>query len=1530
MESTSVGVISARITADVSGFNEGIDKAKAKAKELGVQGKQAAADFARLGAVKEKIAPLAATLEITNIKIEQQRQKLGKLKESYNNTFNDTQKSKLQEQITSTEASLMRLTQTSDSTAKKIWALEDGAGKAAVSFKSVSDNLRELGVRTSDIDALEKSLKKANPELLRSQIAEVTAEMKELGATDADIDKVTKSIERSATGASSAQKELKALGVAYIGLAVATTAVISKSVAAAAEFEQSMANVKAISQATGAEFESLRNQALKLGATTKFTAAESADAQALLAQAGMKTNQILAAMPGVLSLAAAGQIDLATTADITASVLNGFGLAAEETGRLVDVLAKSSIDTNADVTDLGFAMKYLAPVAASMGVSIEEATAAVGELSNAGIKGEMAGTQMRAILLALASPSKEAAGYMDTLGISISDTAGNIKPLSSIIGDLQGAFARLTEVQQADVAATLVGREATAGLLTLISNGQSTFDNYTASLENAGGTAERVAGTQMDTLKGAITEMKSALEGVGIVVGDKFAPAIRGVTEMITGMLSGFTNLNPILQSAIIAFAAAVPLILGLAATIGAVTIAIKALEISFPVLIAVSVAVGLVVAGITALVSSSSAASDAVKKHDEAQKSLNETLNQSPTSRTVSELEELRVKTEELSAALDERAALQERINEIEALGEIGEGTPQLIAEMVDINDQLEEMDDNLRGMGYDGVEDATAKLNEMNAAIENSVPALFAEKEAELADLAAKNQKITAMETTLKRYNELQSAQSLDEAQKQELIALTKALRGEYPQLNATMDDNNRIRIDNLDVVASQIQADRDFITQNVSSSKTYINNLKVTTEAQRASVEAQIKNYKALSSAMQAALGGTKKIGPEGPVKTQTTGIYNPAQGVYDLGVKRMQAENDAKISEASKSLEEYAATQRKMDDSLAKLSNGEIPTGKITSGSGVDFSKPAKEKKAKTSKGKKPAKEKKAKKEKSPAEIAADLRKKAYDADLATTRYQSDIYDLSAEDQMKKYEALQKKHAVFLKESVDDARTLNLQLKRLNEDTVKARYDFSATWIDAEEKRMEDSGKTELQIAQTKLTAWTRIRDRYKKDSDEYKSADDQVRQSRKKVAQETATQERELYGERTKLIAKEVRRLEDSGATEAEVAKYKLEAWTKLRDKYKMDSEYYEKADEEIYQARKGLVEKTEKLAEALVKKQKAAIDDAKKADLAAIEERKVAFVSAQDAKIKAIDDLIAKEAEQNSEIDYETQLREKNARIDELASAVGPGGIAEREQAIIDRDKMILDHERELRKAELTAQKTALQEEKDTQTHAFDAEKDATTKQYDALKSAFDEYSGDIKTIEAAVSAFRVDQSATANATILTQLDSFVSEYNAKMATLTTVKAAAQGDSDLAEYNANKDAWTAAKASGNTSEAARLAARNEELRKQYGITKDTGKLQAFKVGGVVEGPSGSAVPVIAHAGEMILNSAQQATLFGLLNGNALATPSVSGVSNTTSITNHIDMSVNDVELTDKADITTLYDERARVATRAQTLGVKGL
>lgn len=1402
-----VGGIRATITADVTGYNQAVDKAKAKAKELGEAGKQASS-----------------------------------------------------------------------------------------SFSALNSRLSELGASASQIDKINDRLKKANPQILERQLAAVREEMRKLGASSAEIDKITSELEKNAKAAGGTAKEIQQLGLAYIGLSLAMGAVIAKAVETSATFEQSMAKVKAITGATADEFERLRNQSIELGATTVFTASQAADAQSYLAMAGFKTNQILAAMPGVLALAAAGQMDLARTSDIASNILTGFQLEAEESMRVVDVMAKTMTSANTNIEQLGYAMKYVAPVAASLGISIEETAAAIGKLSDAGIQGEMAGTQLRAMLLRLVRPVGESAEVMEKLNINIKDASGNVLPLTQIVGQLERAFSKLTQAQQAEAASLIAGTEAASGFLTLIKTGSSSLESFTEELRNSGGTAMEIADTQMDTLKGSIEEMKSALESVGITVGDSFAPAVRAVVDDITGVLLGFNNLNPALQSAIITFGTVTTAILGAVAAIYALRAAMIALQVANPILLAVSVTIGLVAAGISALVTANNEAEESTKRFEQAQKALNDELNKSPLRRTVAEVEELQRKTDELNGLLEERVRIQRRLNEIESM----EGDNlDLWPEFDDLEKKLASIDEQLNDLGFENVERATQKLGEMKQAIQESIPALIEMKRAELEDAAAKQDKITQMEHLSARYKELASAQSLDQSQKDELVRVTDELKRQYPDLHRVLDEEGRLRVENIGHVDDQIAAERQYVDNLVTQNVQIVSVWETQARAQKESIDAQIANLESLLKAMSAISGAQPQF------DMGDGGFFKDS---FDSGLLDKTEKDLAKArEEAYKAQEAINDLGRLRDD----LKGGDLSAfkGGGSVGAGIDLSKSKKDKTSKTKKSGKSA-----------AEIAADLRKKAYDADIATVRYQADMYDWSAEKQIAAYEKVRAKHKQHLKETVEDERTMNLQIKRLHEDTVKSRFDFSAEWITQQERRMEESYKSEVDTAKMKLDAWARVRDRYKKDTDEYKRADEQMYQTRKQLAQAQ-------FAESNEWITMESRRMEEAGKTEAEIERMKLAAWTRVRDRYAKDSEFYKRADEQVYQSRKRLASLQEKLANDLLKTQKTNIEDAKKAELKAIEERKKAALSDYDARIKAIDDLIAKEAELNADADYETKLAEKRARLALLESAVGPEGIKEREDIAKEIERMQLEHDRELRKRELESQKQAIQDEKSQREQAFDREKADVEAKYDSLKAAFEDFGGDVRTIESAISDFRVQTNEETNALILSNLDDFVRDYNAK---LSEIQAVSAQDTDLAEYNANKDAWKAAKARGDAAEMARLNARNEELRRKYGIAKDTGKLPSFDVGGVVPGPTGHPLLAMVHGGEAIFNQRQLSRLFTLLDAPVSTMKYERPAAAPQSIVNHIDMSVNDAIFEDDTDIQTLYSERERTARRLQTLGVKNV
>lgn len=344
-----------------------------------------------------------------------------------------------------------------------------------------------------------------------------------------------------------------------------TVPILGAGIAAAkigGDFEEQMSRVKAISGATGSSFDQLKQQAIDLGAKTAFSAKESAAGMENLASAGFGANEIMAAMPGLLDLAAVSGGDVALASENAATALRGFGLDAGQAGHVADVFARAAADTNAEVADMGDAMKYIAPVANAMGISLEESAAAIGIMSDAGIKGSQAGTSLRGALSRIAKPTKPMIGVMDELGLSFYDAEGNMKSLKDQVGMLQQAFKGLTPEQQQNALVTLYGQESLSGMMALIDKGPDSLGKLTNSLKDSNGAADEMARTMQDNMNSSIEQMLGAFESAAIVIQGIIAPAIRGVADTIGGLVQKFVDAPEPIQKMVLVIA-------GLVAAIG-------------------------------------------------------------------------------------------------------------------------------------------------------------------------------------------------------------------------------------------------------------------------------------------------------------------------------------------------------------------------------------------------------------------------------------------------------------------------------------------------------------------------------------------------------------------------------------------------------------------------------------------------------------------------------------------------------------------------------------------------------------------------------------------------------------------------------------------------------------------------------------------------------------------------------------------------------------------------------------------------
>ena len=321
----------------------------------------------------------------------------------------------------------------------------------------------------------------------------------------------------------SRMKSIARKGVAVIGSALTATtgAIVAGGTAAThvgSDFEAAMSKVSAISGATGKDISALTDKAKEMGATTKFSASQSAAALQYMAMAGWQTGDMLDGIGGIMSLAAASGEDLATTSDIVTDALTAFGLKASDSSHFADVLAKASSSANTNVSMLGESFKYVAPLAGAMGYSAEDVSVALGLMANASIKGSMAGTSLKTALSNLASPTKQMQEIMDKYKLSITDATGKALPLSDVLKQLRDKFGGLSEAEQTAAASTLFGKEAMSGMLAIINASEEDFNKLTSNINNADGAAQSMADTMQDNLQGQITVLKSALEGLGIEI----------------------------------------------------------------------------------------------------------------------------------------------------------------------------------------------------------------------------------------------------------------------------------------------------------------------------------------------------------------------------------------------------------------------------------------------------------------------------------------------------------------------------------------------------------------------------------------------------------------------------------------------------------------------------------------------------------------------------------------------------------------------------------------------------------------------------------------------------------------------------------------------------------------------------------------------------------------------------------------------------------------------------------------------------
>lgn len=1345
------------ISADLAKVGDEGGKAATSIKELRTS-------ITNVSSAQKQIETLALSLDNINSRIELQRRKLAELRESYATTFNEAKKSKLEEQILRTEASLIKLTQSSDQTSQKIWALEDalnqagqGGTEAASKLNALDSSLKEIGFNADQIKVIKRHLDEADPAKLDRQLDELSAALRKLGVDSKQIEKITNELRESEREAQRTKQSIGGLasGLAALGAGAAT-----------AKLANTIKTLSDEAQRLAMSYQGLTEVSKSFNVNQKESVGL---AEELSDRWGLSRSEL---------------------ADTVKTYLTA-GLTLDQTKNIITATADAAVYNREAHLSWGEAIKQ---VAQGIKMGNSDLTDAAGITTNLSV-------------------------MYDRFAKSIGTTAGKLTEA----GKIQAAYNGIMQES-----AMFAG------------NADSAMTGYT--------------GTQ--------ATFSQTVEMARAELGEAFLPVLQDIMQELTPMIKGFVEWASENKEVVAGVAAATIAITGFIAIVGALSAAFIVLNSAMSGVLMIVTLVAAVAAGITAYGLAADKASGSVLRLANSQEELNTKLSES-SKWTSGDLENARADIEELESLLAERQRLQQKMEELRSkLPDVSEASagsmvsidPELAKDIDEVQRSLDDVDKTLRKMDFETPEKAAEAVERMKDASKGAVNALLEEQDATFQVAEANNQRLKSLEAALQTYNRLSELQSLDIAQKQELKTATETLIAAYPDLHALMDSEGNLRIQNIDLAEEQIATERTMLDATLAYEDQRLESLQRTTEEQKKSVEAQIENYEKLMETLIDVINASDALNSVDSVNAEKLYMKNQDKGsaLYSKQNSLQASLNDIKKRRAS-------------------LSSGSIPSS--GSGGNAALFDNSSDKKSKKKTGK------------TAAELAREQRQDAYDAAVATVQYQAEMYDWSAEKQIEAYEKIRKQHKQHLKETVEDERQLNLQIKRLQEDSVKSRFDFSSEWIGREERRMEESGKTEIEITQMKIDAWTRVRDRYDKDSEYYKKADD------------------ELYRNRKNLL--------------------------KLQ----------EQAEKEAAKAREERIKEHEKQNDDLLKTELKAIEKAKKAELDAIDQRKKEYIDAQDEKIAAIDALLKKEEELNADADYETLLAEKMARKDKLSTAVSPEGRKELADLIAEIERMQLEHSRELRKRDLEDQKDKLEEEKDEKEDAYDEERRLTEARYDALTEALQEHQDDIEFIESAIKNFRIGANQEANTQILSDLDLFVSEYRSRMSEISSLSAAtgsgsagsggpasSQASLDLAEYNANKDAWDAAKARGDKAEMARLTARNEEIRKLYGIEKDTGKLPSFDVGGVVPGPIGAPMQAIIHGGEAIFNPGQFENMFRRLTApisspalNQPATPIQRNEYN-------FDMSVGAVTIEDQADAQILYTERERTARRLATIG----
>ena len=772
-------------------------------------------------------------------------------------------------------------------------------------YNLLGDSISETKKKLETLQQAQKEMEQAVANG-SATTAQYDALNREIESTKINLEKLTKEQEEFLKSQSKLQKmseafgefgdKVEAAGEKMLTVTGAIAGLGTAAVKIAADFDQGMSKVQAISGATAEDMEKLTAKARDMGATTKFSATESAQALTYMAMAGWKTEDMLSGIEGVMNLAAASGEDLATVSDIVTDAMTAFGLEAKDSGRFADVLAKAASNANTNVSMMGETFKYVAPVAGAMDYSIEDVATAIGIMANSGIKASQAGTALRRIFTQMTGPIDLNAAAFGEIAISTTEMDGTMRPLADVLGDLREAFAKMTDQEKVANAENIAGKNALSGFLALVTAGESDVTKLATAISNSSGAAEEMAGVMLDNLSGQLTILKSGVQELAISFGELMMPAIRDITGGVQKLIDWLNNLDDDTKQTIVTVVEIVAAIGPLLIIIGKLTQALSLL-FAHPI-IAIIGGIAAAIVGIVIAIKNAKSATDeytasvkaetnalkekagkirenaeAYLEQSKAQKEGNKSL-ESQTGQIEALWERLQKITDEngniKKGYEDQATVITTQLNEalgttLLVVGDQIKGYQQVAAEIDNIiqKKRTEALLDANKDAYQQALQNETQLLNDMAEA-----QAMVNKEEEETARLAAEIERAKTDETWAFEH---------DIATKREFDKAMKELTEQYDLHNSALQDARAALATAADAYGEAQAAISNYENVVVAATKggeeldaalsAMSSNLRTSANADKATLLRQLQDYKTTYEGMKTAVAnGSKTISDE----------------------------------------------------------------------------------------------------------------------------------------------------------------------------------------------------------------------------------------------------------------------------------------------------------------------------------------------------------------------------------------------------------------------------------------------------------------------------------------------------------------------------------------------------------------------------------------------------------------------------------------------------------------------------------------